>query len=217
MLVEEPAPRRGRVGVGEALVEEPGAELDRLQAEAVEVGDEPFPLAGRVVVRERAEAWPGAGGMRAGKTLRAKLRSRATSGGRARRGLEGEPTVVADLGERPRALDEVDATAAGADVAGAEEHVLHMHASDERAERADLGRRIEAPPQRVCEVEVAAEGRRGDEGGKLADAIGGKQAFEAQAHAALGGGRAKRGECVCAAVEIIVRPELRLEEERGSG
>ena len=89
-----------------------------------------------------------------------------------------------------------------------------MHTSHERAERADLGRRIEAPTQRVGEIEVAAERRRGDERGKRLDAIGGEQPLETEAHAALGGGRAECGERVGAAVEIVVRPDLRLEEER---
>ena len=132
----------------------------------------------------------------------------------ALRRLEGEPSVVADLGERARTLGEVDAASTGVDVARPNPHVLDVHPPDERAERAQLRRRVEAAADGVREVEVAPERRRRHARGQLPDASGVEEALEAQAHATLGGVRAELGERSGAPLDVLVAPQLGLEEER---
>ena len=100
------------------------------------------------------------------------------------------------------------------DVAGLDEHVLDVDATHERPEGAELGRRVEAAPEGVREVEVAAEGRGRDTRCELHDAPGVEEPLEAERHSALRGDRAEGCERVGAAVEVLVRAELGVQEER---
>ena len=104
------------------------------------------------------------------------------------RRLEGEPAVVSDLGECDRALGEVHAPGAGPTVAGPSVRVLDVHALDEPAERANLGRGVQSlVGERVGEVEVAAESIRADASRDGGDALGRERPFEAEADAVLRG------------------------------
>ena len=139
--------------------------------------------------------------------------ARDDRGQRGRR-LEREPAVVADLAEGAGGLYEDDAASTWPNVTRAEEHVLDVHAAHEGAERADLRRRVEAAPQRIGQIEVAAERRRRGARRERLDAVGRKKPLETERHSARGGGRAERRKRVGAAVEVVVGADLRLEEER---
>ena len=122
--------------VGKALVEELASELNGLQPEAGKVGREPLPLTCRVVVREGAEPRPRDIDRQGRERREGEAEVAGDERREARRGLEREPPVVADLRERACAFGEIDTTAARVDIAGPHPHVLDVDAPDKRAERA---------------------------------------------------------------------------------
>src|SRR5439155_10843812 len=122
----------------------------------------PRPFALAEVVRERADARPldgrlerGEDGAREREVARDELRRR-------RWGLEHEPAVIADLGDRAGDGCEVDATEPRHAVAAPRARVLEVHARDEVTERAELCRRIQPLDGEVRGVEVTAERARLD-------------------------------------------------------
>ena len=126
------------------------------------------------VGRERAEARPAGLPRRAPEnTERVKLRSRETSGGGAG-GVSRVSQPSYPISESASsALGEVDAPGAGPAVARPNARVLDVHALDEPAERANLGRGVQTlVGERVGEVEVAAERIRADASRDRGDALG---------------------------------------------
>ena len=153
--------------VVEALLDEVAAELDGAEAEAAADGDHLVPVGG--LAREDAEARP------LGRPLEPR-HDRAHEGevaadelGRARRRLQHDPALVADLVQRPRRLGEVDAAEPRRAVADLRVDVLHVHPLDQVAEAAELGGGVHRARDDVGRVEVAAERRRVDAGGEGAD------------------------------------------------
>ena len=130
------------------------------EPEPAEIVGELVPASAAELVRDRGEPWPrprtldgGEDGAREAQVPRDERRW-------AGRRLERQPAVIADLVERAVALGEVDPPLSRAHVARRDTQLLHVDAANQLTERADLGRAVEAPPQRIREIEVAAEAGR---------------------------------------------------------
>ena len=100
------------------------------------------------------------------------------------------------------------------DVAGNNTEVLDVHPLDELAEHAQLGRAVEAAPQRVREIEVATEGGRRHPLGEESDLSRREQTLEAEGDAVFGRYWAQRREGVGAASEAGLAFNLATHEER---
>ena len=146
--------------VVEALLDEVAAELDGAEPEAPADRDHLVPVGG--LAREDAEARPRRRPLEPRHDRAHEGEVAADELGRARRRLQHDPALVADLVERARRLGEVDAAEPGRAVADLHADVLHVHAPDEVAEAAQLGGGVHRARDDVGGVEVAAERRRVD-------------------------------------------------------
>ena len=197
----------------ETFVEQRPAELQRREPEALARLDRALPFAATELVREDAEPRPlrprepRQHGSCEGEVARHELAG-------ARRRLEHDPVVVADLVERPRALGEVDRPEARRAVADGHANVLEMDAPDERPERTNLGRGVHPARDDVGEVEVAAERSGCDAAGERPDRFGGQRALVTEHDVCVGGGSAQHAESVRRPVEVGLVVQLAASEER---
>ena len=89
-----------------------------------------------------------------------------------------------------------------------------MHAADQVAEPADLGRRVEPAHERIGEIEVACERRRADARRERTDARGGQRPLVRERDAARRRERAELAKRGGGPFEGGLVAELRLDEER---
>ena len=160
----------------ETFVEQRPAELQRREPEALAGLDRALPFAAAELVREDAEPRPlrprepRQHGSCEGQVARDELAG-------ARRRLEHDPVVVADLVERSHALGEVDRPESRRAIADGHANVLEWTRRMSGPSARISVARVHPARDHVGEVEVAAERSRCDAPGERQDRVGGQRAL----------------------------------------